>query len=124
MTASLPAFWEGPNATAPTILPFPSLPPGPFGSGGGSAGTINDKGQIVGSVLQDGLPFGLPYPVSVPVLWEGPDATAPTFLPFPPGPFFNPVGLARSINDKGQIVGLANFRAAFWAEERTDSNQE
>src|SRR6266436_6716864 len=46
----LPAFWEGPDATAPTVLPFPSLPAGEFGTGGGTATSINEKGQIVGSV--------------------------------------------------------------------------
>ncbi|SRR6266446_33251 len=124
LSAYLPAFWAGSDAASPTILPFPSFAPGPFGAGGGSAHEINDKGQIVGYVLQDGSLFGVPYPVPAPVLWEGPDAAAPTFLPLPPGPFSYPVGYARGINDKGQIVGLANYRAALWAEERTESNQE
>ena len=100
----VPAFWAGPNATAPTILPFPILPAGPFGSGGGGASSINDKGQIVGFVLQAGLSFPF-FPTAVPAFWEGPDALAATILPFPPVPGSFGGSVASSINDNGQIVG-------------------
>lgn len=104
---SLPAFWQGPDSTAPVVLP---VPPGILF---GSASGINDKGQIVGRVFDQ---FG----ESLPLFWEGPDATAPTVLPVlpnSPGPF--PGGFAASLNDNGEIVGWVSDgfrqRPAFWA---------
>src|SRR2546425_1126396 len=93
VTPYLPAFWAGPEAIAPTILP---VPPGPY-SPSGFAGSINKKGQIVGSAG------------SLPAFWAGPDATAPTILPVPTGPF-TPQGSARSINEQGKIVGHVRGR--------------
>ena len=96
------------------VLPFPSMPPGPFGPGGGNASSINKKGQIVGSVIT-------PCPVcSLAVIWEGPDTTAPTSLPGAGSAF--PGGSAQSINDKGQIVGQVygpgGVLPVLWAEQR------
>jgi probable HAF family extracellular repeat protein len=101
-------FPHSDTACLPFILQNGAVTPLPtLGGGNGFANMINDHGVAVGYAETKVKEQGCPVSRFKPVVWKNGGASAlPTFRG-------DPVGVAASINDKGQVVGASGACAAF-----------